>query len=109
MIRYQGETIDFNVKFDDELSMYSKIVIYAYTLKSNITKFSYPTSIGYESLEKIDNMLIGRIPSKDSSLYCEGQLIIDVLYQDDTGSLVRIAHKKTTCNILPSIIKLEVI
>ncbi|HCS87201.1 MAG TPA: hypothetical protein DIW30_01845 [Bacteroidales bacterium] len=87
MIRYQGESIDFQIEIsgDDKWSNYTKVIVYLYTHTSRIAKFAYKgTDTTYLKLtSQYNRFLNGTLPAEYTKTM-RGALYCDVVaYKDD--------------------------
>lgn len=86
MRKYQGEDIYFSLKFNssdnpaiNSFSDISNLVVYAYTNKDRITKFSKNTVTGYYPLISITDIELQGVIGSSETAEMHGQVIIDVL------------------------------
>lgn len=103
MIKYQSETIEFEVPLPFSASEIQRAVVYFYTHSTFISKYSITTSDGYNTITFDGGKLKGKIPSEDTKKML-GVLKMDVLVVDNNGlryidspaTDVRIEHNPIT-------------
>lgn len=94
MIKYQSETIQFEITIPQWAQDTERVVVYAYTHRSFVSKHSIDPADGYNLLEQSgESKLIGTIPSEDTKKM-QGALYMDVMVVKSNGK--RYIDSKTT-------------
>jgi hypothetical protein len=103
MIKYQSETIRFEVPIPFEQNKIERAIVYLYTHTTFISKHSIDSADGYHMMTFEDDKLKGTIPVEDTKVM-QGALKMDVMIVDTDGlrhidspaTDVRIEHKPIT-------------
>jgi hypothetical protein len=85
MIKYQSETIEFEVTIPLEQTLIERVVVYIYTHTSFISKHSNKTDDGYHTLTFTGGVIKGIVPQEDTKKM-KGALHMDVLVEETDGS-----------------------
>ena len=84
MIKYQGETIAFEVPIPFAQSEVERAIVYFYTHQSFVSKHSIDAGDGYHMMTFDGDTLKGTIPMEDT-LMMQGVLKMDVMVVDNKG------------------------
>ena len=115
MNRHQGEDLAFQIKFKDggapgiaSFDDVAEVVVYFYTPKSRIIKFTSIVKEGYTQLARIDNMNLSAAITGEQTKILHGPMTVEVLVRLNVGNTLRqIDQALTGINIIETAIKAE--